>query len=55
MTPCSPSRTVALSSPVFEKMFTSEFQQKDSNEIPRPVKSSTEVKEMLLMIYPSAS
>ena len=46
---------LALSSPVFEKMFTSEFQEKDSNEIPLAGKSSTEFKELLLMIYPLAS
>ena len=46
---------LAMASPVFEKMFTSEFQEKDSNEIPLPGKSSTEVKELLLMIYPLAS
>ena len=45
----------AMASPVFEKMFTSEFQEKDNNEIPLPGKSSTEVKELLLLIYPSAS
>ena len=46
---------LAMASPVFEKMFTSEFQEKDSKEIPLPGKSSTEVKELLLMIYPFAS
>ena len=46
---------LAWSSPVFEKMVASEFQEKDSNEIPLPGKSSTEFKEMLLMIYPSTS
>ena len=43
---------LALSSPVFEKMFTSEFQEKDKNEIPLPGKKSSEVKELLLVIYP---
>ena len=45
---------LALSSPVFEKMFTSEFQEeknKNKNEIPLPGKSSTEFKELLLMIH----
>ena len=44
-----------MASPVFEKMFTSEFQEKGNNEIPLPGKSSTEVKELLLLIYPSTS
>ena len=42
----------AIASPVFEKMFTSEFQEKDKKEIPLPGKSSTEVKELLSLIYP---
>ena len=46
---------LAVASPVFEKMFTSEFQEKDNKEIPLPGKSSTEVKELLSMIYPLAS
>ena len=44
---------LALWSPVFEKMFTSEFQEKDKNEIPLPGKKASEIKEMLLLIYPS--
>ena len=46
---------LSMASPVFEKMFTSEFQEKGNNEIPLPGKSSTEVKELLLFIYPSTS
>ena len=46
---------LSIASPVFEKMFTSEFQEKDKNEISLPGKSSTEIKELLLMIYPLAS
>ena len=46
---------LAMASPVFEKMFTSEFQEKDNKEIALPGKSSTEVKELLLFIYPSTS
>ena len=46
---------LAIASPVFEKMFTSEFQEKDKNEIPLPGKSSTEVKELLSLIYPLTS
>ena len=46
---------LAMASPVFETMFTSEFQEKYKNEIPLPGKSSTEVKELLLLIYPSTA
>jgi len=46
---------LALWSPVFERMFTSEFQEKDNSEIPLPGKNSCEVKELLLMIYPSTA
>ena len=44
---------LAFWSPVFEKMFTSEFQEKDKNEVPLPGKKASEIKEMLLLIYPS--
>lgn len=44
---------LALWSPVFEKMFTSEFQEKSKNEVPLPDKKASEIKEMLLLIYPS--
>ena len=46
---------LAMASPVFDTMFTSEFQEKYKNEIPLPGKSSTEVKELLSLIYPSTS
>ena len=44
---------LAFWSPVFEKMFTSEFQEKDKNEVPLPGKKASEIREMLLLIYPS--
>ena len=44
---------LSIASPVFRKMFTSEFQEKDKKEIPLPGKSSTEIKELLLLIYRS--
>ena len=44
---------LALSSPVFEKMFSSEFQEKDKNEVTLPDKKASEVEELLLMLYPS--
>ena len=45
---------LALWSPVFEKMFTSEFQEMSKNEVPLPGKKASEMKELLLMMYPSA-
>ena len=44
---------LALWSPVFEKMFTSEFQQRDKNEVSLPSKRASEIKELLQLIYPS--
>ncbi|KAJ7370072.1 Broad-Complex, Tramtrack and Bric a brac [Desmophyllum pertusum] len=44
---------LAFWSPVFEKMFTTEFQEKDKNEIPLPGKQASEIKVMLRLIYPS--
>jgi len=46
---------LALWSPVFEKMFTSEFQEKSKNEVPLPGKKASEIKEMLLLIYSSTT
>ena len=43
--------TLAMWSPVFEKMFTSEFKEKKSCEIPLPGKKASEIKELLLIIY----
>ena len=43
--------TLAMWSPVFEKMFTSEFKEKNSCEIPLPGKKASEIKELLLIIY----
>ena len=42
-----------LWSPVFEKMFASEFQEKNKQEIPLPEKKPSEIKELLQMMYPS--
>ncbi|XP_068685970.1 BTB and MATH domain-containing protein 38-like [Montipora foliosa] len=46
---------LAFWSPVFEKMFTSEFQEKDKNEVPLPGKKASEIREILLLIYPSVT
>ena len=40
-------------SPVFEKMFTLEFKEKNSDEIPLPGKKASEIQTLLLMMYPS--
>ena len=34
-------------------MFTSEFKEKDNSELPLPGKKASEIKEVLLLIYPS--
>ena len=44
---------LAMCSPVFEKMFTSEFQEKEKKEIFLLGKKANEVKELLQVIYPS--
>ena len=41
-------------SPVFEKMFSSEFKEKSASEIPLPGKNAAEIKELLLVIYPTS-
>ena len=46
---------LAVSSPVLEKMFSSEFQEKDKNEVTLPDKKASEVEELLLMLYPSVA
>jgi len=47
--------TLAMWSPVFEKTFTSEVKEKNSFEIPLPGKKASEIKELLLIIYPTKS
>ena len=44
---------LAMSSPVFSRMFSSDFKEKDADEIPLPEKKAAEIREMLLVIYPS--
>ena len=45
---------LAVWSPVFEKMFTSEFKEKKNDEIPLPGKKASEIKQLLYMMYPSS-
>ena len=44
---------LAFWSPVFEKMFTTEFKEKNNDEIPLPGKKAREIRALLLMMYPS--
>lgn len=46
---------LAMWSPVFRKMFSSEFKEKNLYEIPLPLKKASEIKELLLIIYPTVS
>jgi len=45
--------TLAFWSPVFERMFTADFKEKNSEEIPLLEKKASEVKELLQIMYPS--
>ena len=42
-------------SEVFTTMFTSRFKEKTAQEVPLPKKKSAEIKDMLLVIYPTSS
>ena len=45
--------SLAFWSRVFERMFTSDFKEKNSDEIPLPGKKASEIKELLQIVYPS--
>ena len=45
--------TLAFWSPVFEKMFMSDFKEKSNDEISLPGKKASEIKQLLHMMYPS--
>ena len=45
---------LSLSSPVFSRMFASDFKEKNAEEIPLPGKKADEIREMLLAIYPTS-
>ena len=42
-------------SEVFSTMFTAQFKEKTAEEVPLPGKKSAEIKEMLLVIYPTSA
>lgn len=44
--------TLAYWSPVFEKIFLSDFKEKSNDEIPLPGKKASEIKHLLYMMYP---
>ena len=44
---------LSMCSPVFSRMFSAEFKEKDADEILLPGKKAAEIREMLLVIYPS--
>lgn len=46
---------LAMWSPVFSRMFTSEFSEKTAAEVPLPEKNVSEITEMLLVIYPTSA
>ena len=43
---------LAMFSPVFSRMFSSDFKEKDSHKILLPEKKAAEIREMLMVIYP---
>ena len=44
--------TLSMCSPVFERMFAADFQEKNLTEIQLPDKKASEIEELLLMSYP---
>ena len=45
---------LALWSPVFSRMFTADFREKTAQQIPLPGKKPNDIKELLLVIYPTS-
>ena len=43
--------TLSMWSPVFEKMFTSDFSEKEAREIPLPGKCADEIEILLKLVY----
>ena len=46
---------LGMLSEVFSTMFTAQFKEKTAEEVPLPGKKSAEIKEMLLVIYPTSA
>ena len=46
---------LAIWSPVFSRMFAAEFKEKTAEEIPLPGKKASDIKELLLIIYPTST
>ena len=46
---------LAMWSPVFSKMFTADFKEKTAQTLPLPEKKASEIREMLLVIYPTSA
>ena len=46
---------LAMWSPVVMNMFSPDFKEKNKTEIPLPDKKTSEFKQLLLIIYPTAS
>lgn len=44
---------LSMCSPVFSRMFSADFKEKDADEIPLPDKKAAEIREILLTVYPS--
>lgn len=42
-------------SPVFSRMFTADFKEKTAQTLPLPEKKASEIREMLLVIYPTSA
>ena len=45
---------LSMTSPVFERMFNADFKEKSATEIPLPGKKAHEIRELLLVLYPTA-
>ena len=46
---------LGMRSEVFTTMFTAQFKEKTAEEVPLPGKKSAEIREMLLVIYPTSA
>lgn len=46
---------LAMWSPVFSRMFTADFKEKTAQILPLPEKKASEIREMLLVIYPTSA